>query len=114
MCDTYLSARELLPSQRSYGLKQLARTHLSASKPEVEQAHLLAMFDDTASLLQLVKCTENNAFLSLQLMLKLMASRHQDHSRRPIAIFLTGSPIDKTTNESSGQLVEQIAPGQAR
>jgi DNA polymerase alpha subunit A len=29
MCDTYLSARELLPSQRSYALKELAMTQLS-------------------------------------------------------------------------------------
>lgn len=37
MCDTFLSSRELLPSQRSYGLKELARTQLSANKPDIEQ-----------------------------------------------------------------------------
>jgi hypothetical protein len=35
MCDTFTSARELLTSQRSYALKELARTQLGANKPEV-------------------------------------------------------------------------------
>ena len=72
MCDTYLSARELLPSQRSYGLKELARSHLNASKPEIDPALLLGMFDETSTLLSLVRCTENDAFLSMQLMFKMM------------------------------------------
>jgi len=72
MCDTYLSARELLSSQRSYGLKELALTQLHANKPEVEQAQVPLMFDETGALLQLVRICENDAFLSLQLMFKLM------------------------------------------
>ena len=38
MCDTFVSARELLTSQRSYSLKELARTQLAANKPDVETA----------------------------------------------------------------------------
>ena len=71
MCDTYLSAKELLPSQRSYGLKELAKVHLSANKPEIEQSQMLNMFEETPTILQLVRLTENDAFLSLQLMFKI-------------------------------------------
>ena len=72
MCDTYLSSRELLPSQRSYGLKELAHAHLGASKPEIDPSQILGMFDETSTLLSLVRCTENDAFLSMQMMFKMM------------------------------------------
>ena len=71
MCDTFLSSRELLSSQRSYGLKELARTQLNVNKPEVDIAAVPAMFEESASLLQLVRCGENDAFVALQLMFKL-------------------------------------------
>mgnify|MGYP002054620289 CR=1 FL=1 len=47
-------------------------TQLNANKPEVDQAAIPHMFDETAQLLQLVRCCENDAFLSLQLMFKIM------------------------------------------
>ena len=71
MCDTFLSSRELLGSQRSYSLKELARSQLGCDKVDVEVAQVPHMFDESASILHLVRCGENDAFLSLQLMFKL-------------------------------------------
>jgi DNA polymerase alpha subunit A len=100
MCDTYLSARELLTSQRSYGLKELSRTHLNADKPEVDPAALLGMFDETASLLQLVRCTENDCFLSLQLMFKMMVL--------PLTKQLTNLAGNLWTKSLQGKRAERI------
>ena len=100
MCDTYLSARELLPSQRSYGLKELSRTHLNADKPEVDPAALLGMFDETTTLLQLVRCTENDCFLSLQLMFKMMVL--------PLTKQLTNLAGNLWTKSLQGKRAERI------
>jgi len=100
MADTYLSARELLPSQRSYGLKELARSHLNASKPEVEQAAVVGMFDDTTHILHLVRCTENDAFLSLQLLFKMMVL--------PLTKQLTNLAGNLWTKSLQGKRAERI------
>jgi DNA polymerase alpha subunit A len=100
MCDTYLSSRELLPSQRSYGLKELSRTHLDANKPEIEQAALIGMFEETQSLLQLVRYNENDAFLSLQLMFKLMVL--------PLTKQLTNLAGNLWTKSLQGKRAERI------
>ncbi|KAL1526185.1 hypothetical protein AB1Y20_014913 [Prymnesium parvum] len=100
MCDTYLSARELLSSQRSYGLKELAMTQLNANKPEIDQAAVPLMFDDTVQLLQLVRCCENDAFLSLQLMFKLMVL--------PLTKQLTNLAGNLWTKSLQGKRAERI------
>ena len=100
MCDTYLSARELLPSQRSYGLKELARVHLHANKPEVDSSQLLSMFEETQSLLSLARCTENDAFLSLQLMFKMMVL--------PLTKQLTNLAGNLWTKSLQGKRAERI------
>ena len=100
MCDTYLSARELLPSQRSYGLKELARTHLGANKPEIDPALVLGMFDETSQLLSLVRCTENDAFLSLQMMFKMMVL--------PLTKQLTNLAGNLWTKSLQGKRAERI------
>lgn len=100
MCDTYLSAKELLPSQRSYGLKELARTHLQADKPEIEQQHIVPMFDETPTILQLVRCTENDAFLALQLMFKIMVL--------PLTKQLTNLAGNLWTKSLQGKRAERI------
>ena len=67
-----LSAQELLPSQRSYALKELAYSHLHTTKVDVDQAQVAAKFEETQSLLEVVRSCENDAFLSMQLMFKMM------------------------------------------
>ena len=101
MCDTYLSARELLPSQRSYGLKELARSHLNANKPDgPEPSAVHAMFDETPTILQLVRCTENDAFLSLQLMFRIMVL--------PLTKQLTNLAGNLWTKSLQGKRAERI------
>tara|TARA_B110001452_G_scaffold84451_1_gene69051 strand:+ start:98 stop:2755 length:2658 start_codon:yes stop_codon:yes gene_type:complete len=72
MCDTFLSAQELLGSQRSYALKELAASHLNTTKLDIDPASVAPRFEETASLLELVRSCENDAFLSMQLMFKMM------------------------------------------
>jgi len=72
MCDTFLSAQELLPSQRSYALKELAYSHLNTTKVDVDQSQVAAKFEETQTLLEVVRSCENDAFLSMQLMFKMM------------------------------------------
>ena len=72
MCDTFLSAQELLPSQRSYALKELAYSHLNTTKVDIDHTQVASKFEETQSLLEVVRSCENDAFLSLQLMFKMM------------------------------------------
>ena len=83
-----------------YGLKELARVHLHANKPEVELSQLLGMFDETTTLLQLVRCTENDCFLSLQLMFKMMVL--------PLTKQLTNLAGNLWTKSLQGKRAERI------
>ena len=72
MCDTMVASKEFLGRESSYDLTHLAETQLSVDRKEVDPVETLTYFKDTKSLLELVGLNENDCFLTLQLMFKLM------------------------------------------
>lgn len=70
LCDTYLAARELV-RQTIYTLSALAKELLGHARMEIDPAQVPSFTSDAASLVKLAQHTENDAFLSLQLMFKL-------------------------------------------
>ena len=71
-----------------------------AQKPEVEQSMIPGMFDETLQLLQLVRCCENDAYLSLQLMFKIMVL--------PLTKQLTNLAGNLWTKSLQGKRAERI------
>jgi DNA polymerase alpha subunit A len=70
VCDTYLSAREVL-RETTYTLSNLARTQLGTDRREVDPLEVPRFFGESASVLGLCRHTENDAHLAMQLMFKL-------------------------------------------
>ncbi|KAL6757111.1 hypothetical protein V8C86DRAFT_3135851 [Haematococcus lacustris] len=70
LCDTYLSARELL-KEVDYTLKTLARSQLNEVRTEVTLAELPRRFESTQGLLELLQLGECDAWLALGLMQQL-------------------------------------------
>lgn len=69
--DTYLSAKEFL-REKTYSLSELARTQLNVQRPEVEVEDVPAYFREIPLLRKLIKHTEDDAFLAMSLMNKLL------------------------------------------
>lgn len=71
LADTYLSAKDLINKEVSYTLSALSETQLGLRRVEVQSAQIPAHYGASASLMHLVRCTENDAALSLRLMFKM-------------------------------------------
>jgi DNA polymerase alpha subunit A len=70
VCDTYLSARELL-RETNYTLTNLASSQLKATRSNVDPMDVPRQFGATKDIVNLAFHTRHDALLSLQLMFKL-------------------------------------------
>ena len=69
--DTYMSAQEFWLSERNYTLGNLARAHLGLGRHDVEPRDVSKYFGKSGALLNLVRHTENDAWLTLKIMFNL-------------------------------------------
>lgn len=102
LCDTYLSSRELL-KEVSYSLTQLAKNQLGRDRREISPVDIPTMYQTSASLMELVECSETDAWLSLGLMFHL--------SVLPLTRQLTnisGNLWSKTLQGARAQRVEYL------
>jgi len=72
MLDTMVCSKEFLPAQKMYTLTHLAETQLRVAHREVDNASVPVAYKSTPTLLELAKCNENDAFLQLSLMFKVV------------------------------------------
>ena len=70
LCDTYLSAKELL-NETTYSLSHLAATCLKATRTEIEPVDIPAWFENTKTIVQLAQTTLYDAQLVQGLMFRL-------------------------------------------
>lgn len=70
-CDTYLSARELI-RETTYALTALVQSQLGLTRRDVEPQDVPRYFEDGEKTMWLIKHTENDAYLALQLMFRLV------------------------------------------
>lgn len=70
VCDTYLSSRELV-RETDYNLTHLAERQLKTAREEVDSMYMEIYFKDIGYLMKLIDHTEKDAFITMQLMLKL-------------------------------------------
>ncbi len=70
-CDTYLMARDLV-KEKNYGLSNLAETQLGMKRRELDIDNIPKYFNSTQDLLQMATTCENDAYLQLTLMFKLV------------------------------------------
>eukprot|EP01113_Clastostelium_recurvatum_P044377 TRINITY_DN7487_c0_g1_i3.p1 TRINITY_DN7487_c0_g1~~TRINITY_DN7487_c0_g1_i3.p1 ORF type:complete len:1514 (-),score=286.83 TRINITY_DN7487_c0_g1_i3:28-4569(-) len=71
VCDTYLSSKEFL-REKTYKLGELAKTQLGITRPDIDLEDLPKYMEMAEDLQHLVKYAENDCFLALSLMDKLM------------------------------------------
>ena len=71
LADTYLSAKDILNKEVSYTLSSLSETQLGVRRLEVANSDIPNHYQDANSLMHLIKCTEQDAKLSLHLMFKM-------------------------------------------
>lgn len=71
VCDTLTSARELV-RETSYSLTNLSKVQLNYPREDVEPMDVPRYFESDVTVLRLIKHTENDAWLVLQLMFKLV------------------------------------------
>lgn len=72
MVDTMVCAKEFLTAQKMYTLSYLAETQLQVKHEEIEASSIPLSYKTTPTLLELIKANENDAFLQLRLMFKLV------------------------------------------
>ena len=70
-CDTYLMARDLV-HEKNYSLSHLADSQLGMKRRELDVDNIPKYFASTAELLQMATTCENDAYLQLCLMFKLV------------------------------------------
>jgi DNA polymerase elongation subunit (family B) len=70
LCDTYLSAKELL-RETTYSLKQLAASQLKVHREDVEPVDIPQLFNSSKTIVQLANHTLLDAQLVMKLLLKL-------------------------------------------
>ena len=71
LADTYLSAKDILNKEVSYTLSSLSETQLGVRRLEVPSDDIPKHYQDSNALMHLVRCTEQDAKLSLHLMFKM-------------------------------------------
>ncbi|GFY86489.1 DNA-directed DNA polymerase [Actinidia rufa] len=102
LCDTYLCSRDLL-KEVSYSLTQLAKTQLNKDRKEIAPHDVQLMFQSSESLMELIECSETDAWLSMELMFHL--------SVLPLTRQLTnisGNLWGKTLQGARAQRVEYL------
>lgn len=70
LCDTYLSAKELL-RETTYSLSNLAATQLKVNRQEIEPVDIPQWFQTSTTIVQLAQSTLTDALLVQKLMFKL-------------------------------------------
>jgi len=71
ICDTYLSAKELLQGESLYSLTHLAKTQLNVDRVDIDPMDIPSYFQNGPTVIQLVQHTLLDAHFILRLMLKL-------------------------------------------
>lgn len=72
LCDTMVGCKEFAGKESSYSLTHLAQSQLKVDRTEVDPSDVEKYFDSTKQILQLIDLNCNDAFLTLQLMYKLV------------------------------------------
>lgn len=70
VCDTYLASKDLIRS-KSYRLTDLAQSQLKIAREDIEFDKINKYYEESQSLIHLVKHCAFDAFLSTSLMFKL-------------------------------------------
>eukprot|EP01138_Halocafeteria_seosinensis_P005259 gb/GECG01005376.1/.p1 GENE.gb/GECG01005376.1/~~gb/GECG01005376.1/.p1 ORF type:complete len:1587 (+),score=248.33 gb/GECG01005376.1/:1-4761(+) len=71
LCDTYLTAKELLNSETSYALTPLVKSRLGKDRVNVDPVDIPLYYNSGKDTLWLANHTENDAWLSMELMFGL-------------------------------------------
>lgn len=70
LCDTYLSARELV-READYTIDHLAKVHLNLERKVIGEEYYLSAYEDQQKLVDLIESTAYDAFLTMEIMNKL-------------------------------------------
>eukprot|EP01022_Parablepharisma_sp_SALTPOND_P003542 TRINITY_DN1143_c0_g1_i1.p1 TRINITY_DN1143_c0_g1~~TRINITY_DN1143_c0_g1_i1.p1 ORF type:complete len:1280 (+),score=197.21 TRINITY_DN1143_c0_g1_i1:7245-11084(+) len=71
LCDTFLSAKDMLPKEANYTLPHLAKKELGEELEEFDNTMLPDLLQGVGKALQVIKHTEKEAYVSLKLLHKL-------------------------------------------
>lgn len=70
LCDTYLSARELV-REPDYSIEHLAKNHLNLERKIIGAEYFVQAFEDQQKLIDLIESTAYDAFLTMEIMKKM-------------------------------------------